>query len=88
MTLFDPPYSCTEEEFRQLLVAGQDDAATVAAARAREAAATGDRAWTAIYDLCRLRGDRLGADQALAQVGDRQWAAEMTYRDIVTADDA
>jgi hypothetical protein len=52
-----------------------------------EEAAPHDVRWTAIYDLYYQRSDQPGMAHALAQIKDRQWADELTYRDVFTTEE-
>lgn len=82
-TLFDDPHRCTDAEYAALV--GTGSAADVAAMRAidLDPAASHDARWTRIHDLYAWRGDAAGMAHAQAQIQDREWAAELAYRDIV-----
>jgi hypothetical protein len=84
-TLFDPPWSCTEEEYVRLV--GRAEPALLAMSRALDLELVGDAAWLRIHDLCRLRGDAIGAAHALEQIDSQLMRDEMTYRDVIQTHD-
>lgn len=79
-TLFSAPHNATEAELRSM---GFDPDLDMDTIRKEEESASHDVRWTTIYDLYHLRADTAGMESALAQIMDRAWAAELTYKDVV-----
>lgn len=84
-TLFSPPHHATEDEYRKLKAF--PETRTLEQIRDEEASRSHDGRWTKIYELYHLRGDQAGMAHALSQIKDRQWADELTYRDVFTTEE-
>lgn len=83
-TLFSPPYNVSESEYREIRTFSPS---TIGEVVQQEQSRPHDIRWTAIYDLYHLRRDEEGMAHALDQIQDREWAAEMTYRDVYTTEE-
>ena len=79
-TLFTPPHSATAAEAHKVRASyatmGMD------AMRAEEERLNADQRLTTIYELYAIRGDTARMEEVLGRISDRDWAAELGYRDV------
>jgi len=84
-TLFSPPHNASDDEY--ILMWPSASTTSRHDWIREEESRKHDVRWTAIFDLYDLRRDKGGMAHALAQIQDRAWAAEMTYRDVFTTEE-
>jgi hypothetical protein len=85
-TIFSPPHNATEDECRRMWVFYSLGKSLEEMIRDAESQPH-DVRWSSIYSLYHLRGDQPGMAHALSQIKDRQWADELTYRDVFTTEE-
>lgn len=83
-TLSSPPHHATEDEYRRMFTFAPRSLDEMVL---EEESGSHDERWTSIYGLYHLRGDQPGMAHALSQIKDRQWADELTYRDVFTTEE-
>lgn len=84
-SIFSPQHNASEDECRRMWSFAAD--MPFDELKRFIEAQSHDVRWTAIYGLYHLRRDEEGMAHALDQIQDREWASEMTYRDVYTTEE-